>query len=109
MRKISQTRRLIDKSVSAIVSRMGTYDTDFEPLGGAELNVEFRTDDDPYRMVELVDVYIASDKERRYSNIEDMIRERLKEAASDVNREMEADYVERLTTRGRRNYYADIA
>lgn len=110
MGKITQTRRRIDDAVEAIISRMGTYDSDFEPIDDEnELDVEFRIIDDPFRTVKLIDVHIISDNERRHGNIERMIRERLKDAASEMNSETEADYVERLTARGRRNYYADIA
>lgn len=107
--RIEQIRRAIDNAVDEIISRMGTYDIDLAKIGDAELNVELKNEYDPCRRVEVTDVYIISDNERRYENVEGMIRERLEEAASDMNREMEADYVERLTARGKRDYYANIA
>lgn len=108
--RITQTRRAIDKAVDAIISRMGTYDIDLEKVGHTgEINVEFRIDDDLYRRVEVADLYLYTEKERELVNLERMIRARLEEAAEAYNRETEADYLERLTSKGRRAYYADIA
>lgn len=102
--------RLIDKAVDALVSRMGTYDFDHEVLGeDAEVDVVLRVDDEPFRMVEVVDVYVIAGNERDYSNIERLIRGRLMKAARKMNESMEAEYIEGLSKRQRRDYYAEIA
>lgn len=105
--RIKQGRKLIDKVVDAVASRMGTYDFDHEEINDdAEVNVEYRVEYEPYLRVTLVDLYIYSSKEREYKNIERVIRERLEQAAEKLNGIMETDYIEGLTTKKRRDYYA---
>lgn len=107
---VRRVRRQIDDAVDAVISRMGTYDIDNEAINdGAELNVEFRIDDDLYRSVEVTSLYICSDKERVYKNIEAMIMARLQEAATVINREAECDFIEGMTKRQKKEYYAAIA
>lgn len=107
--KITQTRRLIDKAVKAISERLGKFDVDFEPMGSHELNIQVRVEEDLYQRIELVDVWIVSDNEREHVNICDMIRKMLEEAVTEYNAEAETDYIERLSKRGRKEYYAWMA
>lgn len=108
--RITQARRAIDKAVDALISRMGTYGVDFEAIrDGAEINVEYTIDDDLYRHIELVELYVYSDKERQFSNIEKMVRKRLEEAVEAYNRETESAYMEGLRTGERQRYYAWLA
>lgn len=108
--RITQARRAIDKAVDALISRMGTYGVDFEAIrDGAEINVELIIDDDLYRRVEVADLYLYSDKERQFSNIEKMVRKRLEEAVEAYNRETESAYMEGLNRGERQRYYAWLA
>ena len=110
MKSIRTIRKQIEHAINSIISRMGTYEGDCEAINEvAELNVDMEVMDDLFRVVKIVNVAIITDNERVYSNLEKMIRLRLEEAAEGINREAEADYVERLSSRQRRNYYADIA
>lgn len=104
-------RRAIERAVDALISRMGTYDIDVEKIGksDAEINVEMRIEDDVYRQISVVSIYIYRDNERIYKNIEQYVLERLEKAAEDYNRNTEADYIEGLTKRQRRDYYAWMA
>lgn len=110
MNRITQARRAIDKAVDALISRMGTYGVDFEAIrDGAEINVEYTIDDDLYRQIELVELYVYSDEESQFSNIEKMVRKRLEEAVEAYNRETESAYMEGLNRGERQRYYAWLA
>lgn len=102
-----EVRRLIDRAYKAIVSRLGTYSDDNEPITEtAELNVEIAIRDDLFRSLELKDVYIICDSERNHKNVEKMLHERLSAEIECYNSESEALYIESLDVRGQRDYFA---
>lgn len=105
--RIRQTRNMIEKCVRRICERMGEGEGDLEPLGeGREVEVTYRVEEDLFTRVEVVDVWIYSEAEREYKNVGQLMMRRLQEAAEAFNSEQESLYLERLTTRGRRDYYA---
>lgn len=102
-------RKGISNAVRSLIGRLGEYLIDNEPIGEGEINVCYEIEDDYYQRVRVTDVWIYSPMGRTYENIVAMVMSEIRQAVAERNREMEADFLERLTVKERKNYYADIA
>ncbi len=99
-------RNEIAKAIENLASRaqVNEYDEEILERFNVSITVEYDVNEDAFRDIELVDVSVQGEKE--YPNIADYVFRELSKKVIEISRENENDYLDSLSPREKREYYA---